>query len=263
MRWVGAFAFGVVLVMSTPCPADDKADCVAAYSNAQDLRQATKLGAAKQQLEVCAHAVCPSFISRDCTAWLAEVVTTMPTIVLAAKDESGRDVTDVHVVMDGKAITDRLDGTAIDVDPGTHTLEFRRDGYTTVSERIVARTAEKNREVAVTLTPVSRRLEPIVPVATSKHRPLTTVAIVLGVVGALGLVTGTVTGIAAIATKDAHCPMGVCESGTLSTLWSESSVATLSLISGGVLLTLGVVLFLVGRSEHKVASFERDFAYRF
>ncbi len=201
----------------------------------------------------------------------------MPTIVFAAKDASGRDVTDVHVMMDGKAIADRLDGTTIDVDPGVHSIEFRRNGYSTMSESIVARTGEKNRQIIVTLTPIEvprerpnnvvvipRRLEPSVTAVTSERRPLVTAAVVLGVVGAIGLVTGAATGIAAIATKDAQCTMNVCASGTLSTLWSETSVATAALIGGGVLLTVGVVLFFVGhKTDHKTAWRGRELVYRF
>ena len=248
MRWAGVLAFACFSAASISSRADDKSDCVSAYSNAQDLRRATKLRAAKEQLVVCGRSVCPAFITRECTAWMGEVEASMPTVVFAAKDVQGRDVLEARVLVDGKPFADRLDGAAIEIDPGTHAIEFRREGQPPLAETIVVRMGEKNRAVVVNFAPVE------VPTRSERARPLVTAGIVFGVVGAIGLVTGTATGIAALATKDSQCSVGVCKAGTLSTLWAESTVSTTLLIAGGVLLAAGVALFVVGHKTHPKAA---------
>ena len=45
-------------------------------------------------------------------------------VVPAAKDKKGRDIVDVKVSIDGKVVTETLDGKALPVDPGVHTFRF-------------------------------------------------------------------------------------------------------------------------------------------
>ena len=66
-------------------------ECVAAFDSAQTLRKKLELRAAKTQLELCARAACPSIIASDCGRWLTEVQTELPSIIIAVKDEHGKD----------------------------------------------------------------------------------------------------------------------------------------------------------------------------
>ncbi len=113
-----------VLSVATPeARADQKAECSAAYEKSQELRTASKLRSAREQLLICAQSECPDFIKRDCSKWLGEVDATLPTLVFSAK-ASGKDITDVKVLVDGAVVAESLDGRAVPWDPGSQTFVF-------------------------------------------------------------------------------------------------------------------------------------------
>jgi len=111
-------------LLASAARAQDKQTCNAAYQDAQVARDAHKLLKAREQLRVCASASCPGFITKDCTEWLKDVEPRIPSVVFTAKNAAGADVTDVKVTMDGAPLADKLDGIAIEVDPGSHTFGF-------------------------------------------------------------------------------------------------------------------------------------------
>jgi hypothetical protein len=127
---------------------DVKAECAAAYELAQEKRKSGELILARDQLKICIRDACPTFVRNECTEWLAEVETSLPTVVLAAR-RGDQDVDEVRVTMDGQAIADRLSGTAIPLDPGTHVFRFELEGYPPIEQRVLVRVGEKNRRVAV------------------------------------------------------------------------------------------------------------------
>ncbi|MET0595107.1 MAG: hypothetical protein ABW133_20575 [Polyangiaceae bacterium] len=144
----------VMLALGTagvrPARADDKLACVKAADSAQELRSAGKLLDARVALHACARDVCPALVRNDCTRWLAEVETSMPTIVLRAQDERGEDVADVRIEIDGRKVADKLEGLPLDVDPGPHVLVWR-NATRSGRQEIVVRTAEKNRAVPLNI----------------------------------------------------------------------------------------------------------------
>src|SRR5579863_10550700 len=77
--------------------ADEAGKCAAASNQAQDLRSANKLRAARAQLLTCVRDVCPGMVRNDCAQWIGEVDQAMPTIVVSATDGSGHDLADVKV----------------------------------------------------------------------------------------------------------------------------------------------------------------------
>ena len=77
-------AFGLTLV-ALPASAQNKAECVAAAQDAQDLREKNELQAAREKLLICAREACPKIVRVDCAKWLDEVQTSMPSIVVRAK----------------------------------------------------------------------------------------------------------------------------------------------------------------------------------
>ncbi len=138
--------------------ADEKQQCVAASEKAQQLRNAGRLTEAREQLVQCGRNECPKLVQQDCSEWMREVLAILPTVVPGAKDKDGRDIVDVNVSIDGKLVTETLDGKAIPVDPGVHTFRFERKGRPTtdtkapsVEEQVVIRQGEKNRILTVTL----------------------------------------------------------------------------------------------------------------
>src|ERR1700733_12916639 len=85
-----------VSTCATASLADDKSVCTDAYVAAQTLRNAHRLVEAREQLRVCARQECSANMRgqmiADCTSWLTEVESSMPSIVLGAKDAAGGDM---------------------------------------------------------------------------------------------------------------------------------------------------------------------------
>jgi hypothetical protein len=128
--------------------------CSDAYTRAQILRNDRKLMQARDALRLCSQPTCKDFIVKDCTTWLDQVQTSLPTIVPIATDEAGNNLALVRLTMDGKALADKLDGRSFEVDPGSHSFTFETtDGTPRASQRLVVLVAEgeKNKRVAVAL----------------------------------------------------------------------------------------------------------------
>jgi hypothetical protein len=251
----------VVVASSRVAAADDKSTCVASYSSAQDLRIAGNLVDAQRELRVCAGTACPAFIARECTQWLEEVESSMPTVVVSATDGEGHDVTEVTVTVDGGVLLERLDGRALPMNPGPHALVYRHADMT-VTEQILVRMGEKNRPLEVvflTPKPPEARIE-AVPVTPPRVMPpirsprtLQTLGFVTIGVGAAAVLAGGIFGITAIATESAHCMNELCDPGTVATLQTETTLSTVGLIVGAVLVATGVTLAIVGKPKRSRA----------
>jgi hypothetical protein len=150
---VKSLVASVVVVLSlspTAALADmTKDECIEANAKGQDLRHDGKLSAAREQLRACATSSCPALVRYDCTRRLDELDQIQPTIVFVAKDASGRDVTGVTVTVDGRPLTDKLDGTELPVDPGEHVFTFTAPAQPPVSKTLVLAVGEKDRREVV------------------------------------------------------------------------------------------------------------------
>jgi len=136
--------------VATTALADDKQVCSDAYKQAQTLRDAHKLTSAREQLRICGRAECPGFIAKDCAGWLKDVEPRIPSVVLVAKNAAGSDLTEVKVTMDGAPLVTKLDGLAVDVDPGVHVFVFEAsDGK--AEQKVVVTEGGKAQRVAATL----------------------------------------------------------------------------------------------------------------
>jgi len=155
-----AWAAALSLFGSTAL-ADEKQVCADAYETSQSLRDDGKLLKSREQLRLCARAECPDAVAKTCAEWLTEVEQRIPSIVLSAKNGSGVDQIDVRVTMDGADLTSKLEGRAVEVDPGVHTFVFEgTDGR--FEQQFVVRQGAKDQALAVTLgkPPVQPLAEP-------------------------------------------------------------------------------------------------------
>lgn len=124
--------------------------CAEAYEQAQVTRNSGKLKESEEQLRVCVRDVCPDFVKVDCGQWLSDVRREMPSVILMVTDGSGNEVTDVQVLVDGAVLAQKLDGRALEVNPGPHEFTFERQG-TKRAERVSIRQGEKNRVIKIEL----------------------------------------------------------------------------------------------------------------
>lgn len=256
---------------AAPSPAAEapitKAQCIETNTRGQNLRREGKLAAAREAFRSCAVPACPGLVSSDCTTRLNEIEEVQPTVVFDAKDGEGHDLSAVQVTVDGAPLADKLDGTALPLEPGEHEIVFRTADQPPVAKKIVVREGEKQRHESVVLGAASALSAPAsaAPPAgdaeastpeKGKTIPLRLIGVVAGGVGVAGIAVGSVFGLMAasgISQQKTDCasPTSCARySAALSdhSRWTtDATVSTVSFIAGGVLLAGGVVLFLLGR----------------
>jgi hypothetical protein len=257
-----------------------KDQCVDANAKAQPLRRDGKLGAARVELQICADPHCPGMVRDDCAQRLDELERAQPTIVFEAKDSVGNDISAVRVSMDGRALTDKLDGSALAVDPGEHTFAFEVAGQPTVTRRLVLHEGEKGRRehlvfisaapapAAAPATPPSS--SPAARITASPQPPQSpidngssgrkTLGLVLGSAGVAGIAVASAFGVLTIVSSNnsksecsspataKNCPDYAGAVSDHSSAIADGTISTIGFIAGGALLAGGLALWLTAPS---------------
>jgi hypothetical protein len=191
---------GLSLAWSRQGAADPaKAVCARGAEEGQRLRAQGKLREARESFTACASERCPALIRSDCSGWLAEVEAAVPTVVVraSAAEDLGRELYDVEVRVDGVALSSKLDGRELPVNPGEHHFAFTAEGRAPVEDTVVIRVGEKHRLLTVALPSA----HPVpAPALVSKPAPppaprLATAAKVLLVTGSVALASAAGFGI--------------------------------------------------------------------
>jgi hypothetical protein len=185
--WATAF---VSVGVGGPARADTANECISAAEQSQPLRREGKLRAARERLLACSRPECPSVVRADCTRWLGDLDSLMPTVVVHAVDSAGADVAGVRVSIDGTTVPATGEGREFEIDPGAHVLRFEHDGSGPVEQQIVVREAERHRILSVSFVPVSAAAKPAQPKeaeTAAAHGPSLVVPIALVVAGGAGL----------------------------------------------------------------------------
>jgi hypothetical protein len=239
-----------------------KAQCIDANTRAQDLRRDGELSAAREQLRLCTSPVCPGLVRSDCTKRLDELESAQPTILFDVKDGAGHDLTEVTVTMDGHPLADKLDGTALQVDPGEHEFVFRAPGQDPVTDKVLIKESEKARREKVVIgaappaaaPPPHTAPPPEASTDSSGTRRL--IGLLAGGAGLAGIAVGSVFGLltsSAIKTQKndcssaTNCPNYPDAASAHNTWTTDGAVSTAAFIAGGALLVGGAVLFFTAR----------------
>jgi hypothetical protein len=196
-----------------------------------------------------------------------EVNAQVPTIIFAAKDPTGADLSAVKVTMDGEVITERLEGMALSIDPGEHTFLFETAGQPPLIAKYLIQQAQKDRREPLTFgTPTTTPAEgPFTrkpngsqllyspPPPAEMGDGLGTqkiLGIVAGGAGVVGLGLGAVFGVMAISEKNdaqSACPGNPCRTQDGVNKWSTASstgnISTIGFVVGGVGLAGAAVLW--------------------
>ncbi len=232
--------------------ADDA--CGKAYEESQVARTESRLRAAQIELRECIRPECPEFVRTDCARWLSEVDSALPSIVVSASSNDA-DVEDVRVEFDGEVLSDRLDGRALPVDPGRHTLRFTREGEDPVVLEVTIREGERSRRIPVEF---KRRAPTPIPTAPApapvgpRYGVLPHVLLGVGVAGIAGFAT-----FALLGNKDRHdlektCAPR-CEDAPVDAVHRKYIMADASLAVGVLALAASGYLFWSSARESTAA----------
>ena len=237
---VVAVTLGVGAAWS-PLAHADQAQCFSAPVEGQKLRQAGKLLAARERFLACAQKECPKEIVGDCAQWASEVERALPSIVVAARDGSGKDLVGARASVDGGAFAP-LSERAMMVDPGKHSVVVRTSDGAEKGSDVVVQQGEHDRNIVVSFGgPVDSQGPP----ATDDARPVPPIVWGLGAVGALGIVSFAVFGTLGVtARSDNHCDAG-CSAADKSDVDSKLLFADVSLGVGVVALGVATVLYVM------------------
>jgi len=148
----------------------ERAVCIEAHRSSQVERKESRLLAAREQLLVCAQESCPGAIRSDCAGWLDEVGREIPSIVVRAVGDDG-DITDVGLQVDVRLLRDSLDGRAVELDPGAHTVVLLRDGAALQERTVLLGAGERNRLLEFDLRSPAPPIER--PAPTTPQPPVT------------------------------------------------------------------------------------------
>ena len=150
-----ALGLGCDVLGLQPAAAPTIDQCASANEDAQGLRRAGKLLAAKEKLALCVSPSCPAPVRDDCTERLTEVERATPTIVFAVKSSSGSDLTAVTLLSDDTVIADHVEGKAIAVDPGKHVFTARTAAGDSAQLELVVREGQKGRSESILFGPAA------------------------------------------------------------------------------------------------------------
>jgi hypothetical protein len=243
-------------------------DCLAASESSLALRNQHKLRDSRAQLLICAAASCPADVRQECARRVSDVNAAIPTIVFEARDSAGNDLVAVKVTMDRQPIADRLEGTALSIDPGAHTFSFETAGQAAIQKQFVIREGEKDRRerlvfgAASVATVPAPAPAPASILASSPGTPPPSdgashglgtqriLAIVAAGVGVVGLGVGIGYGVSSRSKHDSAskvCPNPQCPDGNGVDLWNQAisagNISTAAFIVGAAGLAGGATLW--------------------
>lgn len=262
LRWL-AVALALTFFTASPrAHADAKAECAKAYESAQEQRGQGKLRDARKNLVTCSQSACAAFIKKDCTKWLSEVESSLPSVVFSAK-AAGGDVTDVKVTLGDEVLTESLDGRAIEMDPGAQTFVFESAKHGRKEVKATVKEGQKAQSIEVVFEapkgPPSGAAaagegegEPD-SVSTEDASGRKTIAYVLAGVGAVGIAGFAYFGLSGNSDKDAlECAeTKTCTDDELDPIKKKYLYADISLGVG--LVSLGVATYLLVTKPGKEA----------
>lgn len=253
--------FTALTLAGSKAYADDDpiTQCIAANDRGLDLRKQGKLIEARRVLLSCAVAACGTDINAVCQKRLADINSSLPSIVFSAKDAAGNDVAGVSVFVDGSPDGTMIDGRPIVLNPGSHTFRFVTAGLPAVERSFVLVEGAKDRQERVNLaassaaapTPMTNAVSPE-PEPSSSHGQQTA-AFWAGGLGALALGTGAVFGVLAKLKWEAS--QSACETSTNcknhedavsdhNAAVTDAAVSTVTCIAGAAAVGTGVILLL-------------------
>jgi hypothetical protein len=234
----------------------EKIQCIEASDHGQDLRDSSSFRLARQAFARCARDTCPEPLRRECVEWLVDLDTQYPSVIIAGRDDRGKDLEAVRVLVDGIAALTKLDGKPLPVDPGLHHFRYETDGFAPLEEDVIVRTGEKDRPLNEVFRPIVAPAPPpfvLTPELASSESKPRVLGWTLAGVGALGFASEAFFGITGASERSSALAAGGCAPHCSATetqdIETKFIVADISL-GVGVVSTALALYFLI-RPEAK------------
>jgi hypothetical protein len=146
----------------------DRRACESAFAAAPLAVKQGHFVVARQSLVQCAADDCPAAMRPLCLDDLQKLTNRIPSVVFAARASDGHDLVDVRVFEGSVTLVEKLDGRALDLDPGVHTFRFETAGAPAVTSQVLVREGEQARPIVATFASPS----PERPSTPPPHEPL-------------------------------------------------------------------------------------------
>ena len=229
--------------------AEEPEACSVAYARGQEERLAGRLYNARAAFQQCASAGC-SALAADCSRWVREVEADLPTLRVTVRDERGRAVDNLRVLIDGVAIPLATLAAPIVLEAGPHELQFDAPGYQALRLEKALRPSDREVAVVVTLRP------PQAPVSDNRAGGVPTASWLLAGVGAVALGGSIYFGVTANdeyqELKQSCAPR--CEPSASDHLYRNAVISDVALATSLVAFAASAVLYFTRGSKPAAAS---------
>lgn len=232
----------------------NRAQCLDAHRNAQELKQGGKLLEAQEHLAICSSGSCPGVVITDCGNWLAELEQSTPSMVFELRLD-GKEAKLATVFVDDKPVADRTH--AVKVNPGRHTVRVELPPFEPHEEDVVLPEGQRMRLISVQFTSKPKASTPATtetaPPPKQLVRPTPVLVYPLGALGIAGL--GSFGAFAFLGRseqtklEDGCAPR--CSNGELSRMKRWYTIADISAGVGAAAL-VGAAIVYLARPTHEV-----------
>jgi len=254
----GANARGTDQASGTRATANEfKIACSRSFEESQRLRNNSQYIAASEEVLKCADPKCGEALFDECTKIYGELQTATPSVVFAARDGAGNELTGVSVSIDGQPTADPLDGKPVRVDPGSHQFSFSSAGYDVIEQTLLIRAGEQYRPINATMQQTAVAGAPPsvatpAPASSGRSRrgaPLA--SYVLGGIGVVGLgtfVAFRVLGASQFEDLERNCKPN-CTASEVDNVRQKYLISDIALGVGAAAAVAAVTVYLVSSAE--------------
>jgi hypothetical protein len=221
--------------------------CIDTHTRSQQLERDDKFLESRAALLECSAESCPGAIRTDSVRWLEDLRSRIPTVVFRA-NKQGQAVSNVEIYVDDTLVFRRLEGKALELNPGVYRVRFAPPSPAEpIEQELIVSQGDRLRDVSVELAPVPVPV-PDRPVASeATERPVPIITYVLGGIGIAAAVNGGAWGVSswsATGDLDASCAPR-CDSDLVDVARRRALIADVSWgISAGAMIGAALTYFL-------------------
>ena len=147
--------------------------CVAQHDSARRLRLAEQWSAARAAMTACADERCPLAIAADCRAWLDELTSLLPTLlIMVEREEPNAPQATLRVELDGQLVPLPDPPAPLELLPGRHRLRVALGTQPAIERSFVLEQGEKNHLEHVRFAAARVAAAPTIPRRHPLERPV-------------------------------------------------------------------------------------------